>query len=107
MLELLDEIPGQQKVTRIKLTETLHKQVGLARNECKNLLDTVLDEISDCLATGEEVKVANFASFSIRQKNERIGRNPNTGEEVPILPRKVVVFRAASNLKKQANSRNE
>jgi integration host factor subunit alpha len=107
MQEIKDNKMGGETFTRSNLVETLYQEVGLSRKECEVLFETVLDEIADCLAKGDTFKVANFASFSIRQKNERIGRNPKTGEEVPIPPRKVVVFRAASKLKKQANSRNE
>jgi integration host factor subunit alpha len=107
LYSMLKYKPDLQSYTRRDLIEAVYQEVGLSRKECESLLETVLDEISDCLAKGDPFKVANFASFSIRQKNERIGRNPKTGEEVPIPPRKVVVFRAASNLKKQANSRNE
>ena len=107
MQKPVDDKLGIQTITRSNLAETLFREVGLSRNECEALLETVLDEISDCLATGETLKMSNFGSFSIRQKNERLGRNPKTGEEVPIPPRRVVVFRAASKLKNQVNSRNE
>jgi integration host factor subunit alpha len=107
MLKLLNDKQGRRTLKRSDLVDALYQEVGLSRRECESLFETFVDEITDCLAKGDTFKVANFASFSIRQKNERIGRNPKTGEEVPIPPRKVVVFRAASKLKKQANSRNE
>jgi integration host factor subunit alpha len=107
MNEILDDKHSQQTITRSGLAEALFQEVGLPRKECESLLGDVLNEISDCLAEGEPVKISHFASLSIRQKNERIGRNPKTGEETPILPRKVIVFKATKKLKKQVNSRNE
>ncbi len=86
-------------VTRAHLSEALYEEVGLSRNECAELVDTVLREISDTLTKGEAVKISSFGSFSVRQKGERIGRNPRTGEEAPILARRVVVFRASNVLK--------
>ncbi len=86
-------------VTRAHLSEALYEEVGLSSNECAELVDTVLREISDTLTKGEAVKISSFGSFSVRQKGERIGRNPRTGEEAPILARRVVVFRASNVLK--------
>ena len=63
----------------------------------------MLDEISDALVDGDTVKISSFGSFSVRQKGERVGRNPKTGEEVPILPRRVLVFRASHVLKQKIN----
>ena len=91
-------------VTRAHLSEALHEEVGLSRDECGELVETVLREISDTLTMGEAVKISSFGSFSVRQKGERIGRNPKTGEEVPILPRRVVVFRASHVLKGRISS---
>ncbi len=91
-------------VTRAHLSEALYEEVGLSRNECGELVDTVLREISDTLTKGEAVKISSFGSFSVRQKGERIGRNPKTGEEAPILPRRVVVFRASDVLKSSIKS---
>ncbi len=88
-----------ETVTRAHLSEALYEEVGLSRNECADLVDTVLREISDTLTKGEAVKISSFGSFSVRQKGERIGRNPRTGEETPILARRVVVFRASNVLK--------
>jgi integration host factor subunit alpha len=78
--------------------------VGLSRNESADLVETVLREISDTLTKGEAVKITSFGSFSVRQKGQRIGRNPKTGQEVPILPRRVLVFRASNVLKTRINS---
>ena len=91
-------------VTRAHLSEALYDEVGLSQHECAELLETVLREILDSLAEGGSVKISGFGSFSIRQKGERIGRNPKSGEEAPILPRRVVVFRASHGLKNQINS---
>jgi integration host factor subunit alpha len=107
MKELITDEVGQKTITRTNVADAIHDQIGLSRKECEGLLEDVLKEISDCLALGETFKMSNFASFSIRQKNERIGRNPKTGEEVPIPPRKVVVFKPSHKLKEQTNSRNE
>ncbi len=91
-------------VTRAHLSEALYEEVGLSRNECAELVDTVLREISDTLTKGEAVKISSFGSFSVRQKGERIGRNPRTGEEAPVLARRVVVFRASNVLKSHVGS---
>jgi len=91
-------------VTRAQLSEAVYQEVGLSRNESAELVETVLDEISDALARGEMVKISSFGSFSVRQKGKRIGRNPKTGEEVPISPRRVLVFRASHVLKDQINA---
>ncbi len=93
-----------ETVTRAHLSEALYEEVGLSRNECADLIDTVLREISDTLTKGEAVKISSFGSFSVRQKGERIGRNPRTGEETPILARRVEVFRASNVLKSRLDS---
>lgn len=90
-------------ITRAQLSEAVYQVVGLSRNESADLLESVLDLISDSLAEGETVKISSFGSFSVRQKGQRIGRNPKTGEEVPILPRKVLVFRPSQVLKGRIN----
>ncbi|MFL2770468.1 MAG: integration host factor subunit alpha [Rhodospirillaceae bacterium] len=86
-------------MTRAQLSESIYQEVGLSRNESAELLEMILDEISSALVRGETVKISSFGSFSVRQKGERVGRNPKTGEEVPILPRKVLVFRPSQLLK--------
>ena len=90
-------------MTRADLSEAVYQEVGLSRNESAELVESVLNEISDALVRGEMVKLSSFGSFSVRQKGERIGRNPKTGEEVPILPRRVLVFRASHVLKNLIN----
>ncbi|MDE0334009.1 MAG: integration host factor subunit alpha [Defluviicoccus sp.] len=90
-------------VTRAHLAEAVYREIGLSRNESADLVETVLREVSESLARGESVKISSFGSFSVRQKGARVGRNPKTGEEVPILPRKVLVFRASNVLKSRIN----
>ncbi len=90
-------------VTRADLTEAVLQEVGLSRYESAQLVETVLEQISGTLARGESVKISLFGTFSVRQKAQRIGRNPKTGEEVPILPRRVLVFRASHVLKDRIN----
>jgi integration host factor subunit alpha len=92
-------------VTRAQLSEAVYQEVGLSRNESAELLEAVLCQISNALSGGETVKISSFGSFSIRHKGQRIGRNPKTGEEVPILPRKVLVFRPSQVLKNRINER--
>lgn len=90
-------------VTRAQLTEAVYQEVGLSRNESSELIETVLEEITRSLEGGDSVKISSFGSFSVRQKGERIGRNPKTGDEVPILPRRVLVFRPSQVLKARIN----
>jgi integration host factor subunit alpha len=90
-------------ITRAHLAEAVFQEVGLSRNDSAALVDEVLEEIGRMLTRGEMVKLSSFGSFQVRSKNERIGRNPKTGEEVPILPRKVLIFRASQGLKQAIN----
>jgi integration host factor subunit alpha len=90
-------------LTRADLAEKVYEEVGLSRNETSELVEQVLDEVVDALARDENVKISSFGSFNLRNKGQRIGRNPKTGEEVPILPRKVVTFRASHVLKDRVN----
>lgn len=92
-------------ITRAQLGEAVYQEVGLSRNESAELLEAVLSQISDALVQGETVKISSFGTFSVRQKGQRIGRNPKTGEEVPILPRKVLVFRPSQVLKNRVNDK--
>ncbi|MGY8960529.1 MAG: integration host factor subunit alpha [Alphaproteobacteria bacterium] len=94
---------SRRTVTRADLTEAIYQEVGLSRNESADLVEMVLGEISDALAKGETVKIASFGTFIVRQKGLRRGRNPKTGEEVPILPRRVLSFRASHILKAHIN----
>ncbi len=97
---------AEKTVTRADLSEAVYQEVGLSRNESADLVESVLAEISDTLTRGETVKISSFGSFSVRQKGQRVGRNPKTGEEVPILPRRVLVFRASNVLKSRINGQD-
>ena len=90
-------------ITRAQLSEAVYQEVGLSRNESADLLEAVLHQMSDALGQGDTVKISSFGSFSVRQKGQRVGRNPKTGEEVPILPRRVLVFRPSQVLKSRIN----
>ena len=96
---------SNQTITRAQLSEAVYQEVGLSRNESADLLESVLAMITDALAKDETVKISSFGSFSVRSKGQRIGRNPKTGEEVPILPRKVLVFRPSQVMKARINSK--
>ena len=93
--------------TRSTLSEAVFKNVGLSRNESATLVDSVFGEILKSLISGDDVKISSFGTFVVRQKKERIGRNPKTGQEVPITARSVVTFRASNVLKSKVNSRNK
>ena len=93
--------------TRSTLSEAVFKNVGLSRNESANLVDTVFSEILMSLINGDDVKISSFGTFIVREKKERIGRNPKTGEEVPITARSVVTFRASNVLKSKVNVKNK
>ncbi|HEU0223580.1 MAG TPA: integration host factor subunit alpha [Paracoccaceae bacterium] len=90
-------------LTRMDLSEAVYREVGLSRNESAILVERVLDLMSDALVRGETVKISSFGTFTVRQKSERMGRNPKTGEEVPIEPRRVLVFRASHIMKDKVN----
>lgn len=90
---------SQKTITRTDLSEAVYQKLGLSRIESAELVETVLDIISDRIVEGESVKLSSFGSFLVRSKNERIGRNPKTGEEVPITPRRVMVFKPSNILK--------
>ena len=93
-----------ETVTRAQLSEAVYQEVGLSRNESSDLVELVLSELASALVRGEMVKLSSFGSFSVRQKGERMGRNPKTGEEVPIRPRRVLVFRPSHVLKDRINA---
>lgn len=95
--------PETKTLTRADLSEAVYAQVGLSRNESSDLVEQVLDEMMSALTEGDNVKISSFGSFSVKEKGERIGRNPKTGVEVPISPRKVLVFRASHVLKDKIN----
>ncbi len=90
-------------LTRAQLTEAIYATVGLSRNESADLLEGILTRIVDALTDGKSVKISGFGTFSVRQKGRRIGRNPKTGVEVPIFPRRVLVFRPSHVLRAAVN----
>jgi integration host factor subunit alpha len=90
---------GDKTLTRMDLSEAVFKEVGLSRNESAQLVESVLRHVSDALASGETVKISSFGTFSIRDKSARVGRNPKTGDEVPISPRRVLTFRPSHLMK--------
>ncbi|WP_199091655.1 integration host factor subunit alpha [Bosea sp. ASV33] len=92
-----------QTVTRADLCEAVYQKIGLSRTESSKLVEAVLDEICDAVARGENVKLSSFGSFVVRDKGERIGRNPKTGVEVPIEPRRVMVFKPSNVMKARIN----
>jgi integration host factor subunit alpha len=94
---------GGRTVTRADLCEAVYRRVGLSRTESAELVENVIDEICNSIVRGESVKLSSFGSFVVRQKGERIGRNPKTGEEVPISPRRVMVFKPSNVLKQRIN----
>lgn len=94
---------AERTMTRADLTEAVYHEVGLSRSESAELVESVLGEISETLIQGEAVKISSFGSFSVRDKAQRVGRNLKTGEAVPILPRRVLVFRASHVLKDRIN----
>ncbi|MEO8650851.1 MAG: integration host factor subunit alpha [Hyphomicrobiaceae bacterium] len=96
---------GSKTLTRADLADALVRKVGLPRNESQDLVELVLSEISQTLAQGEGVKLSSFGSFGVRSKAQRMGRNPKTGEEVPITPRRVLVFRPSNIMKERINTR--
>jgi len=97
----------EKTTTRSTLSEAVFKNVGLSRNESSSLVDSVFNEILKSLINGKDVKISSFGTFILRSKKERIGRNPKTGEEVPITARNVVTFRASNVLKSKVDSKNK
>ncbi len=94
---------ADKTITRADLCETVYHRVGLSRSESADLVEQVLAAISKAVISGENVKLSSFGSFLVRSKGERIGRNPKTGEEVPIAPRRVMVFKPSNILKARIN----
>lgn len=91
-------------VTRADLCEAVYQQVGLSRTEAADLVETVIEEIAAAAVLGENIKLSSFGTFVVRHKDERIGRNPKTGEEVPITPRRVMVFKPSNILKERVDN---
>ena len=94
---------ADKTLTRADLSEAVHRQIGLSRSESADLVKSMLDLVSDHLVEGQTVKLSSFGTFMVRSKNGRVGRNPKTGEEVPITPRRVLVFRPSQVMKNVIN----
>ncbi len=94
-------------LTRMDLSEAVFREVGLSRNESADLVESVLKHMSDALVKGEQVKISSFGTFSVRSKSQRVGRNPKTGEEVPIDPRRVLTFRPSHLMKERVDVGNK
>jgi integration host factor subunit alpha len=98
---------SSKTLTRIELSEAVYREVGLSRNESAELVETVLNQISNALIKGEQVKISAFGTFSTRNKRQRIGRNPKTGTEVPITSRRVISFKASQIMKEKVAAGNK
>ncbi len=98
---------SEKTLTRMDLSEAVFREVGLSRNESAQLVESMLEHMSDALARGEQVKISSFGTFSVRDKTARIGRNPKTGEEVPISPRRVLTFRPSHLMKERVAAGNK
>lgn len=94
-------------LTRMDLSEAVYNAVGLSRNESAQLVESVLQHMSDALVSGETVKISSFGTFSVRAKSARVGRNPKTGDEVPIHPRRVLTFRPSHLMKDRVAAGNK
>ena len=103
-VENKDTAKKQGSLTRADLCEAVHREIGLSRAESSTLVEQVLDHICDTLVSGDNVKISSFGSFVLRNKGQRIGRNPKTGEEVPIEPRTVLTFRPSQLLRERINA---
>ena len=88
-------------LTRMDLSEAVFREVGLSRNDSAQLVESVLEHMSDSLVKGQQVKISSFGTFSVRDKAARVGRNPKTGQEVPINPRRVLTFRPSHLMKEK------
>tara|TARA_Y100000815_G_scaffold250281_1_gene252908 strand:- start:430 stop:738 length:309 start_codon:yes stop_codon:yes gene_type:complete len=86
-------------LTRADLSEALHREVGLSRADSAQMVEQILEHMCAALSEGQNVKISGFGSFILRDKGERIGRNPKTGVEVPIAPRRVLTFRASQMMR--------
>ena len=94
-------------LTRMDLGESLVREIGLPRSESSDLVESVLAHLSDTLVSGEMVKISSFGTFSLRDKKARVGRNPKTGEEAPIIPRRVLTFRPSHLMKSSVAKGNK
>lgn len=91
-------------LAKVDLAEVLYQQLGFNKREAKEFVDTFFEEIRASLESGEQVKLSGFGNFELRDKGQRPGRNPKTGEEVPISPRRVVTFRPGQKLRKRVEA---
>lgn len=91
-------------VTRADLTEAIYREIGLSRTESAQLVESVIDQVIDALLRGESVKLAGFGTFSLRDKSERMGRNPKTGKAVPITSRRVLSFKPSQVVRERVNT---
>ena len=98
---------SEKTLTRMDLSEAVFREVGLSRNESADLVESVLNHVSDALVRGEQVKLSSFGTFSVRDKNARVGRNPKTGKEAPIPPRRVLTFRPSHLMKERVAEGNK
>ncbi len=98
---------SEKTLTRMDLSEAVFREVGLSRNESAELVESVLGHMSDALVRGEQVKISSFGTFSVRDKAARVGRNPKTGQEVPINPRRVLTFRPSHLMKDSVANGNK
>ncbi|MDG0989704.1 MAG: integration host factor subunit alpha [Yoonia sp.] len=98
---------AEKTLTRMDLADAVHSQVGLSRNESADLVESVLGHVSDALVAGQSVKISSFGTFSVREKAARVGRNPKTGQEVPIHPRRVLTFRPSHLMKDRVAAGNK
>lgn len=98
---------SEKTLTRMDLSEAVFREVGLSRNDSAQLVESVLEHISDALVADEQVKISSFGTFSVRQKTARMGRNPKTGQEVPIDPRRVLTFRPSHLMKDRVAAGNK
>ncbi len=97
---------ANKTLTRMDLSDAVFREVGLSRNESAQIVESILQHMSDALVRGESVKISSFGTFSVRDKSARIGRNPKTGEEVPIHPRRVLTFRPSHLMKDRVANGN-
>ena len=92
-------------LTRADITETLFQEIGLTRKDSGEILDMILEEISDNLSQGNDVKLSSFGTFSLRDKKSRVGRNPKTGVEAEITSRRVISFKPSQSMRKAINGK--
>jgi integration host factor subunit alpha len=98
---------SDKTVTRVDLAEALYQEVGLSKDDCRKLLDDVLEQIANALVEDEEVKLSHFGSFTIRHKTQRNARNPRTGEAAIVSARKIITFKPAHELKRLVDVREK